>query len=148
MKRQNSAEIKSPIRFLAVALMAGAVFFNSVFAVAEGPIPFNAMMQSASAPTAIPPGMDANGASKQLVQSGKVSNAGKAEIGTGIFLVAAGAASLAITGLFCSGDWCKGNTEGKAMAGYAAGAAATAGGVTLIILGSSRRAKKVTMKSN
>ncbi len=130
MKRQYSIRIGSSIKFVAVPLLSAGIFLGSVSAVAENPIPFKAMMQPAGAQTAVPPKPQ----SGQQVQPGPISNAGKAEIGAGFFLLAAGVATLTVTVALDSSGFFK-SSGGKIAAGYGAGAGATVAGVTLITLG-------------
>ena len=140
MKRLYSIKTGACIRLLAAPLMVAGMFFNSACAVAEGPIPFNAMMQSASAQAAVPPGPDANSASVQPVKTGHITKLGITEIGVGSVLLGAGILTiLATLALNSSGFRPQG---AKTPALYAGGAAASAVGVTLIAFGSHKRSAK------
>lgn len=129
MNRQNSMRINSSIKFVAVPLMSAGIFLSSLSAVAENPIPFKAMMQTAGAQAAVPPKPQ----SGQQVQPGSISNAGKAEIGAGFLLVGAGIVTITATALLNSSNF---NPAGpKTPLLYGVGAGATAAGVTLVALG-------------
>ena len=130
-------KIKWPTKFLAMPLMVVGVFLTSVSAVAEDPIPFKVMMQSASAPAAVPPRPDANNAAGQAANAGKITPAGKAEIIGGFVLLGTGITTVAVTAVLTGMKF----SGPKAPALYAGGAAAAGVGVTLIVLGSHRHAK-------
>jgi hypothetical protein len=132
-------KVTRPTRFLAMPLMVAGMFLSSELAVGEDPIPFDAMMQSASAPAAVPPKPDANSAAGQAVNTGKITLAGKAEIVGGYVLLGTGALTVGVTAAINSGFKYSG---GKVTALYAGGAAAAGVGVTLIVLGSHRHPKK------
>jgi hypothetical protein len=136
MSREFTQTIAFPVRFFVLTLAIAAMLLNSTAAAAEDPIPFKAMMQSASAPTPVPPKPDAG----QSTNNGKITPGGKGEIAGGIALTIIGAGTLGIAALF-SAYGGKGDT-GRFVAAYAGGAGATVGGITLIILGSNRRSKK------
>jgi hypothetical protein len=131
-------KIKWLTKFLAVSLLVVGVFLTSVLAVAEDPIPFKAMMQSASAPVAGPPKPDANYPAGQAANASKTTAAGKAEIIGGFVLLVTGISTVAFTAKLTGTNY----AGPKAPALYAGGAAAAGVGVTLIVLGSHRRAKK------
>jgi hypothetical protein len=132
MKRQNSIRLAPSIRFVAVMLISAGIVLSSMSAVAEGPIPFNAMMQTGGAQAAVPAKP-----SGQQASPGPITNTGKTEIGAGLFLFAAGVATISITALLNTGGFKP--SSGKSSALYAVGGGATAGGVTLIALGFHRR---------
>jgi hypothetical protein len=128
MKRQNSMRINSSIKFVAVPLMSAGMFLSSLSAVAENPIPFKAMMQSAGAQAPVPPKPTG-----QQVNQGPITSTGKAEIGAGFLLVGAGIVTITATALLNSSNF---NPAGpKTPLLYGVGAGATAAGVTLVALG-------------
>ena len=131
-------KIKWPTKFLAIPLMVVGVFLTSALAVAEDPISFKAMMQSASAPPAVPPKTDANSAAGQAPNAGKITTAGKAEIVGGVVLLGTGVLTVAFTAVLTGTKF----SGPKAPALYAGGAAAAGVGVTLIVFGSHRHARK------
>lgn len=132
MKRQYSIEIGPAIKFLALPLMITGMFLNSACAVAQDPIPFNAMMQSASTQT-VPPRPDANGASGQQVNPGHITKAGKTEFAVGFLLLGAGVLTISATALFNSSGFKASGAKTPAL--YAGGAGAAGVGVTLIAFG-------------
>ncbi len=138
MKRQHSLNVGSSICILAV-LLAG-MFLDSVSANAEDPIPFDAMMHSASAQSAVPPRPDANSASGGQVDPSHLTHAGKAEIGAGFLLLGAGVVTIAITAILQNGGFKASGAKTPAL--YAGGAGAAAVGVTLIAFGFHKRSAK------
>lgn len=132
MKRLTSIRSSLSIKFLAAMLMGVAVLLSSLSAVAEDPIPFKAMMQSAGTQTPVPPKPQAG----QQVQPAPITNVGKTEIVGGFLLIAVGVATMSITALLTSGGPRPSGAKTPAL--YAAGGGATAAGVTLVILGSHR----------
>lgn len=140
MKQQHSVQHKPSLSFLAVPLMITGILFNSTWAAAQDPIPFNAMMQSASTQTPVPPRLDANSASSQQVKQGHITPGGKAEIVGGFILVGAGAVVISAAVAFSS--WDTKGAKGKTAAAYGCGAGAVAGGVTLVAFGFHRRSAK------
>ena len=141
MKRQYSIVIGSSIKSLAVPLMCAGMFLSSLNTAAQDPIPFKAMMQSASEQAAVPSrsdaGVDAQTASGQQSspnpKTGPITAAGRTEIGVGFLLIAAGVATISITALLRSSGFSPSASKTSGL--YVAGAGATAGGVTLIALG-------------
>ena len=123
-------KIKLPKKLVAVGLALVGVLFHSMIATAQNSVPFNAMMQPAGVPAAVPPMPDTS----QPTPANHITRSGKAEIGAGIFLVAAGVTTLWLTTALESTGWVPDSR--KAVAGFAAGSGATAGGFTLIVLGS------------
>jgi hypothetical protein len=138
MKNQNSTRAKCLTRYFTVPLLVAGMFFSSEFAMAQDPIPFHAMMQSASTPPAVPPKQDANNTASQPANSGKITAAGKAGIAGGYVLLGAGALTVAFTAVI-TGDKFAGS---KAPTLYATGAGAAAVGVTMIVIGFHRRFKQ------
>ena len=141
MKRQYSIKTGACIRLLAVPLMIAGMFLNSVCAVAEGPIPFNAMMLSSSAQAALPQQPDEINAPGTNTTANKNTNSGKAERITGRVLLGTGVAAIALTIVFTAAVGSKGHA-GRVWAGIGLGAAMTGTGVYLIELGSDRRSAK------
>lgn len=139
MKRQHSINIGSSVCIVAVLLAAGTCL-NAASANAEQPIPFDAIMHSASVQSAVPARPDANSASGGQVDRGHVTNAGKAEIGTGFFLFGAGVITIAITAILQKGGFKPSGAKTPAL--YAGGAGAAAVGVTLVTLGFHKRSAK------
>lgn len=140
MKRQYSIGIGSLIKFVVMPLMIAGMVFNSACAVAQDPIPFNAMMQPAGAQATMPPMPTAKDASGLQVQLGHTTKAGKAEIGVGFLLLGAGVLSIAATALVSSSDYKPSGAKTPAL--YAGGAGAAAVGVTLIAFGFHKRSAK------
>jgi hypothetical protein len=120
--------------------MIAGMFLNSAYAVAEGPIPFNAMMESSSAQSAVPPMPAANIASTQQVGTGHITNGGKAEIIGGFVLFGAGVLTIAFTSLLSSSGFSPQGSKSPAL--YAGGAGVAAAGVTLIAFGFHKRSTK------
>ena len=131
-------KIKWPTKLLAMPLMIVGVLLTSVLAVAEDPVPFKAMMQSASAPAAVPPMPDASNAAGPAVNTGKITAAGKAEIVGGFVLLGTGILTVAFTAVLTGNRFA--GSKGPAL--YAGGAAASGVGVTLIVFGAHRHARK------
>lgn len=140
MKRQHSINIGSSVCIVAVLLLAAGACLTSVSADAEQPVPFDAIMHSASVQSAVPPRPDANSASGGQVDRGHVTNAGKAEIGTGFFLLGAGVVTIAITAILQKGGFKPSGAKTPAL--YAGGAGAAAVGVTLVTFGFHKRSAK------
>ena len=135
-----SIRMRSTVKLFAVPLMIAGMFLNSACAVAEDPIPFNAMMQSASAQAAVPPMAAANSASTQPLNAGHVTNGGKAEIIGGFVLFGAGILTITATSfLNSSGPAPQG---GKSLGLYAGGAGIAAAGITLVAFGFHKRSTK------
>jgi hypothetical protein len=129
-EKGGTMKIKLSKKLVAVGLTLIGVLFHSMIAVAQNPVSFNAMMQPAGLPAAVPPMPDTS----QPTPANHITRSGKAEIGTGIFLVAAGVTTLWLTMALDSTGWAPNSS--KAVAGFAAGTGATVGGFTLIVLGS------------
>jgi hypothetical protein len=135
MMRLCFKEVGPSIGYLVAPVVIGALLLNSLCAVAEDPIPFKAMMQSAGAQPAVPPTPDAQ---SQQANTGKITAVGKTEIVGGYVLLGAGAVTVALTAAINSGFKFSGS---KVTALYAGGGAAAGVGVTLIVLGFHRRSK-------
>jgi hypothetical protein len=126
------------MKLVAVALLVLGMLCNSTLAMAEGPVPFSALMQPAGAQPGIPPITDARDQSTavatQPAHPRRMTTGGKIMTGAGIGMVAIG--GVALVGAALLQDWAP---AGKEAAGYATGAGLAAGGITLIVFGTHRR---------
>ncbi len=126
------------MKLAAVAFLVLGVLCNSTLAMAEGPVPFSALMQHAGAQPGIPPIADAKdqstAVSTQPAHPSRMTSGGKVMIGIGIGMVAIG--GVALVGSALLNDWAP---AGKEAAGWATGGGLAAGGITLIVFGSHRR---------
>jgi hypothetical protein len=130
------------MKLVAVALIVFGMLSNSMLAMAEGPVPFRALMQPASAqPTTTPitASQDQSTAVSTQPAHRPMTSGGKIMTGAGIAIcviggvVLVGAAALNNVWGFSPSD--------KAEA-YGAGSGAVAGGAILIVLGHHRRSAK------
>ena len=123
------------LRIFAVLLMAAGIFFSSVRAVAEGPIPFDSKMQPAGTQPAVP--------SMQASQSAAAHHGsdGAGEIVGGRAMIGVGLAVIFFS-VLATGMAGTSSDKGKAYAGVGAGAGITAGGVALMIHGFHVRSRK------
>ena len=126
------------MKLVAVALLVLGMLCNSTLAMAEGPVPFSALMQPAGAQPGIPPITDARDQSTavatQPAHPRRMTTGGKIMTGAGIGMVAIG--GVALVGAALLQDWAP---AGKEAAGYATGGGLAAGGITLIVFGTHRR---------
>ena len=145
LKRQY-VKTRSGIRFLVAPLMMAGMFLNSACAIAEGPIPFNAMMQSSSYGPAIPPTPDAKetagaqpsaAVSTSPARKAHMTTGGKVMTGVGIGLVGVGATLMGIAAQDKPGSMFHSGVE---VIGYGGGAGFAGTGVVLIAFGVHRRA--------
>lgn len=134
MKRRYSIRTRS-FKFVAVQLMLAAMFLNCACAVAEGPVPYAAMMHSWSAQTAVPAMPQA-----QQVHTSHVTKTGKTEVGIGFLLLGAGLVTISATALVNSSGFKPSGAKTPAL--YAGGAGAAAAGVTLIAFGFHKRSAR------
>ncbi len=127
--------MKPSIKYVAIALMSAGLFFSSVCAVAEGPIPFDAMMQPATAQPPVPSLQDSQSAAAHHSSDGGGQIAGgRAMVGVGLGVIFF---SVLMAGMSStSGD------KGKAYAAVGVGSAITAGGVALMVHGFHVRSQK------
>jgi hypothetical protein len=139
MKREYTVKVRFIIRLFAVLVVVAGMLVHSMCAFAEDPVPFEAMMQSAGAPPAVPAKPDASAAASQPANAGKITAVGKTEIIGGYFLLGTGVLTIALTAAINSGFKISGP---KVPALYVGGAAAAGVGVTLVVLGFHRRSKK------
>jgi hypothetical protein len=130
------------MKLVTVALLVVGMLSHSIFAMAESPVPFKALMQTAGAqPTTTPitASQDQPTAIPTRPAHGPMTRGGKMMTGIGIGLcviggsVLVGAAALNNVWGFSSSDKAK---------SYGAGGGAMAGGAILIILGNHRRSAK------
>lgn len=119
----------------AVALLV-AMFCSSTLAMAEGPVPFRALMRNDGAQPGIPPLTDISdqptAASNQAVHKTHITRAGKVMTGVGIGLVAFGGLVMAVTP-----DAFATQTDKNEL--YGASGATMGVGVVLIVFGVKRR---------
>ena len=123
---------------VALALVV-AMLWSSTFAMAEGPVPFKALMRNDGAQPAVPPltdvGDQSTAASNQAVRKTHMTRAGKIMTGVGIGLVAFGGLVMAVTpNAFAT------QTDKNEL--YGASGATMGVGVVLIVLGVRRRSAK------
>ncbi len=130
------------MKLITVAILVVGMLSHSMFAMAEGPVPFKALMQTADAqPTTTPTtaSQDQSTAVPTHPAHGPMTRGGKIMTGVGFGLcviggsVLVGAAALNNVWGFSSSD--------KAKA-YGAGSGAVAGGAILLVLGNRRRSAK------
>ena len=122
------------MKLVAVSLLVLGMLCNSMLAMAEGPVPFHALMQSAGSPPSVPPinGARDKALSTQPARPPHMTRGGKVMTGIGMFAI--GGVVVIGTALL---DW--GPHTAKVDAGYATGGGLTAGGITLFVLGYHRR---------
>lgn len=123
------------MKLVAAALLVGLLCIPTL-AVAEGPVPFNALMRNEGAQPGIPPLTDANdqptAASNQPVHKTHMTRAGKIMTGVGIGMVAIGGVVMAATpNAFAT------TTDKNEL--YGASGATMGVGVALIVTGVRRR---------
>ncbi len=123
------------MKLVAVALLILGIPCNAMLAMAEGPVPFRALMQTAGAEAAMP---DAQDSSIQSTKS-KHANGGKGERVIGGVLLGTGVAVITTTVVLVSAGHGDAGHPGRVWAGIGGGAGMTGAGVTLIVLGSHRR---------
>lgn len=140
MKRQHAIRMRSSMQFLAAPLMMAGMMLNSLGAIGEDIAAPNPVMQTASAQSAGAAQPDANGAPSPPVHKGHISSGGKAMIGAGFVLIAAGVLTIATTAALSSSGFKPSGAKGPAL--YAGGAGAAAIGVTLISFGFHKRSHK------
>jgi hypothetical protein len=126
------------MKLVAVALLILGIPCNAMLSMAEVPVPFRALMQTAVAEAAMPSKLDAKDSSIQSTTS-KHANGGKAERVTGGVLLGTGVAVITTTLILVSAGHGDAGHPGRVWAGIGGGAGMTGVGVTLIVLGSHRR---------
>lgn len=129
------------MKLVAVALIVAGLLCNSSLAMAEGPVPFHALMQPAGTDAGIPPLDDSKdqstAGSTQPAHKLPMTSGGKTMTGIGAGLMVIGV--VVVIGTALLHDF---GPSGKVAAGYAAGGGAIVGGATLIIFGGHRRQAK------
>jgi hypothetical protein len=123
------------MKLVAVALLILGIPCNAMLAMAEGPVPFRALMQTAGAE----PAMSSKPDAKDSSTTSKHANGGKAERVTGGVLLGTGVAVITTTVVLVSAVHGSAGHPGRVWAGIGGGAGMTGAGVTLIVLGSHRR---------
>ena len=130
------------MKLVTVALLVVGMLSNSMLVMAEGPVPFRALMQTAGAqPTATPitASQDQSTAVPTQPAHGPMTRGGKMMTGVGIALCVIGGGVLVGTAAL-NNAWGFSSSD-KAMS-YGAGSGAVAGGVILIVFGNHRRSAK------
>lgn len=133
------------MKVVAVAVLVVGLLCNSILAMAEGPVPFNALMQPAGAQPGIPPLDDsgqAGAGSTQPVHRPPMTTGGKIMSGTGLFLFVGGAVLVVGTAVLSKAGGIGSPTSSDQAKLYGAGGGLLAGGLTLIIVGNHRREPK------
>jgi hypothetical protein len=128
---------------VAVSFLMIGMLCNSMRTIAEGPIPFNAIMQSSGAQPAIPSASDAQNTPRPAVSQQAphrpMTTGGKVMVGVGIGFVGFGALLIAAGTTVKDSDWFA--SESRAV-GFGGGAAFAGVGTTLIVFGWHRRTLK------
>jgi hypothetical protein len=125
------------MKLVAAALLVMGMLCNSALAMADGPVPFRTLMQSAGAQPTVPQATDGKDKSTNPTQPARPSHmtrGGKIMTGVGVVMVASG--GLVIAGTAALHDFA--STTRKA-ALYGGGGACATGGAVLIVLGIHRR---------
>ena len=126
------------MKLVAVAFLVLGMLCNSTLAMAEGPVPFRALMKTAGAEPAMPSRPDAKDSSIQSTPS-KHANGGKAERVIGGVLLGTGVAVITTTLVVVSAAHGDAGHPGRLWAGIGGGAGMIGAGVTLIVFGNHRR---------
>jgi hypothetical protein len=127
------------MKLVTVALLVVGMLSNSMFAMAEGPVPFKALMQTAGAqPTATPSQNQSTAVPTQPAHR-PMTRSGKMMTGFGIGLCAIGG-SVLVASAVLNNVWGFSSSD-KAKA-YGAGGGAVAGGAILLVLGNRRRSAR------
>jgi hypothetical protein len=127
------------MKLVAAALLVFGMLSNSMLAMAEGPVPFRALMQTASAqPTRTPitASQDQSSAVSTQPAHRPMTSSGKIMTGAGIAIFVIGGGVLVGAAVLNLAS-----PSHKAEA-YGAGSGAVAGGAILIVLGNHRRSAK------
>ena len=130
------------MKLVTVALLVVGMLSNSMFAMAEGPVPFKALMQTAGAqPTTAPitASQDQSTAVPTRQAHGPMTRGGKMMTGVGIALCVIGG-SVLIGSAALNNVW--GFSPSDKAKSYGAGSGAVAGGVVLIVLGHHRHSAR------
>lgn len=133
------------MKLVTVSILILGMVCNCPIAMAQGPIPFRAMMQNAGAQPVAPPmpnaKNDTTASITQSAHSAHTTNGGKAMMVGGVVLLAVGATAVTLDAISGATFGTKG-AEGRTVAGYVGGFAAAGTGITLIVLGNRRRSTK------
>jgi hypothetical protein len=130
------------MKLVTVALLVVGMLSNSMFAMAEGPVPFKALMQTAGAqPTTTPVTASQNQSTAVPTQPAHrpMTRGGKMMTGFGIGLCVIGGSVLVASAVLNSVWGFSPSDKAKA---YGAGGGAVAGGAILIVLGNRRRSAR------
>jgi len=126
------------MKVVAVALLSLGISCHSMLAMAEGPVPFRALMQPAGAEASVPAVTAAQDnstvPSAKPVHPTHMTSGGRVMAGVGVGLLVCG--GFVIGGTAAVGSWASPSRRG-ALYGGGAGLAAT--GAILIVVGSHRR---------
>jgi hypothetical protein len=128
------------MKLVTVALLVVGMLSNSILVMAEDPVPFRALMQTAGAqPATTPIAASQNQSTAVSTQPARrpMTSGGKIMTGAGLALCVAGGVVLVGAAVLNS----LASPSHKAEA-YGAGSGAVAGGVILIVLGDHRRSAK------
>jgi hypothetical protein len=125
------------MKLATVALLVVGLSCNSMLAMAEDPVPFRALMQTAGAQPSIPPIRDSKDQSAPVstepAPRRHMTTGGKIMVGVGIGMMVIGGVAM----LGAAGSIWATSTEKNSL--YGAGGGAMAGGAILIVLGAHRR---------
>jgi hypothetical protein len=130
------------MKLITVALLVVGMLSQSMFAMAEGPVPFKALMQTAGAQpttTQITASQDQSTAVPTRPAHGPMTRGGKMMTGFGTALFVIGG-SVLVGAAVLNGAW--GFSPSDKAKAYGAGSGAVAGGAILIVLGNRRRSAK------
>ncbi len=130
------------MKLVIVALLVAGMLSQSMFAMAEGPVPFKALMQTAGAQpstTPITASQDQSTAVPTQPAHGPMTRGGKMMTGVGIALFVIGGGVIVGSAILNSAWGFSASDKAKA---YGSGSGAVAGGAILIVLGNRRRSKK------
>ena len=125
-----------------VALLLVGMLCNSTFAVAEHPVPFKELMQSAGSQSSMPTNSDNKGQSSAVATQPvhrHMTSTGKIMTGVGIGFCVIGGIGLIGTAALGDNLWASPSDKHKI---YGASAGVLGGGVVLIVLGNHRRSAK------
>lgn len=150
MQFENNQGCEASIEFegvvdelIGVSCLIVGMLCCSTLAVAESPIPFNALMQAAAAQTAVPPMPDARSnstaATTQSTNRGPMTSGGRVMTGVGIALLGVGAGLIGVGASV--NEHGIGGSEVRSI-GMGAGAGFAGIGIALIILGTHKRKAK------
>jgi hypothetical protein len=123
------------MKLVAVAVLVVGMLSHSMLAMAEGPVPFRALMQTASAQPATTPiaaSQDQSTAVSTQPAHRPMTSGGKIMTGTGIALCVIGGGVL-VGAVALNSAW--GFSPSRKAAAYGGGSGALAGGAILIVLG-------------